>query len=417
MKAIRSFLCVLFLVSVNPLLAEPVLKPNDVLAICGDSITQQKIYTVFIEDYLLMCQPVEGLRIVQFGWGGERTFVFSQRIISDVLPFKPTVVTTCYGMNDGNYRAMDELTSRDYKGSTQRVIDGLKAGGVRQIVIGSPGCVDSKTFKRVPPEVYNQTLDGLRGMGQELALKNGLVFADLYAPMTDVMAKAQAAYGNGYVFIGGDGIHPGQAGHLVMAYAFLKALGCDGAIGTITVDLGANKATGSPGQKVLSFENGTVTLRSTRYPFCFQGDPNKAGNTTASILKFFPFNDDLNRYVLAVKGIKGTKAKVTWGNDSKEFSAADLEKGVNLAAEFIANPFSDQFNKVDAAVQAQQALETTLVQQYLHNMAALKSMAPDEVDSIDKVAAAGMKRDADLFHAAQELVVPIEHTIKIEPEP
>ena len=42
------------------------------MAICGDSITQQKIYSVFMEDYFLMCQPVEGLRIAQFGWGGER---------------------------------------------------------------------------------------------------------------------------------------------------------------------------------------------------------------------------------------------------------------------------------------------------------------------------------------------------------
>jgi lysophospholipase L1-like esterase len=417
MKKLLALSGVMLLLIISPLRADPVLRPNDVLAICGDSITQQKIYTVFMEDYLLMCQPVEGLRIAQFGWGGEKTFGFSQRIQTDVLPFKPTVVMTCYGMNDGAYRAMDELISRDFQGSTQAAIDKLKADGVREIVIGSPGCVDSKTFKRVPPDVYNQTLDGLRGMAQELAKKNGVVFADVHTPMIDVMAKAQAAYGNDYVFIGGDGIHPGPAGHLVMAYAFLKALGCDGSIGTITVDLGAGKAMGAPGQKVVSFENGTVTLQSTRYPFCFQGDPGKAGNTTASILKFFPFNDDLNRYMLIVKGARSAKAKVTWGNQSKEFAAADLENGVNLAAEFIANPFSEQFNKVDIAVQAQQALETTLVQQFLHNEAALKTMVPTETSSLDRVAAAGLKQDADLFNAAQALVVPIQHTIKIESEP
>ncbi len=417
MKSLQILWWVLFLVPVIRGLAEPVLKPNDVLAISGDSITQQKIYTVFMEDYLLMCQPVKGLRIVQFGWGSEKTGGFLLRIKSDVLPFKPTVVTTCYGMNDGNYRAMDEMTSTYYRRPTQGIIDELKADGVRQIVLGSPGCVDSKTFKRLAPDIYNQTLDGLRGIVHELAQKNGLVYADVHTPMMDVMAKAQAAYGKDYGFIGGDGIHPGPAGHLVMAYAFLKALGCDGAIGTIAVDLGAKQVTGTPGQKVLSFQNGTVTIESTRYPFCFQGDPSKSANTTASVLKFFPFNDDLNRYMLVVKGLKGAKAKVTWGKDSREFTTADLEKGVNLAAEFIANPFSDQFNKVDAAVQLQQALETTLVQQYLHNVSALKAMIPTEADSIDKVATAGMKRDVDLFHAAQELVVQIQHTIKIESEP
>jgi len=417
MKSILTFLGAILLLVIAPLCADLVLQPNDVLAIAGDSITQQKIYTVFMEDYLLMCQPVEGLRIAQLGWGSERTGGFLLRIKSDVLPFKPTVVTTCYGMNDGNYRAMDQMTSTYYQRPTQQVISDLKAGGVREIILGSPGCVDSKAFRRLSPDVYNQTLDGLRGIAQELARKNGVVFADVHTPMMEVMAKAQAAFGNDYVFIGGDGIHPGPAGHLVMAYAFLKALGCDGSIGAITVDLGANQAAGTPGQKVVSFENGTVTVQSTRYPFCFQGDPDKPANTTASVLKFFHFNDDLNRYLLIVKGIKGSKAKVTWGKESKEFAAADLEKGVNLAAEFLANPFSDQFSKVDAAVQAQQALETTLVQQYLHNVPALKAMVPTETDSIDRVAAAGMKKDADLFNAAKELVVPIQHTIKIESEP
>jgi lysophospholipase L1-like esterase len=417
MKSKFAFLGIALLLVATPLRADFLLQPNDVLGIAGDSITQQKIYTVFLEDYLLMCQPVPGLRFAQFGWGSERTGGFEARIKSDVLPFKPTVFATCYGMNDGNYRPIDSITTTYYERPTQKVIDDLKAAGVRQIILGSPGCVDTKSFKRLPPEVYNQTLDTLRGLALTLAQKNGVVFADVHTPMTDVMAKAQAAYGPDYVFIGGDGIHPGPAGHLVMAYAFLKALGCDGAIGTITVDMGTNQALGTPGQKIISCTNGTVTVESARYPFCFDGDPDKPANTTASVLKFFPFNDDLNRYVLVVKGLKGSKAKVTWGTVSKEFATADLEKGINLAAEFLVNPFAAPFKKVDAAVQAQQAFETTLVQQFLHNVDALKAMAPTETDSIDRIAAAGLKNDADLFNAAQALVVPVQHTIQITPEP
>ena len=407
----------LFVASLIPGHADEVLQPNDVLAICGDSITQQKIYSVDIEDYLLMCQQVPGLRVAQFGWGGAKAGLFQlTQVNSDVLPFKPTVVTTCYGMNDGQYAPMSDATEKLYRADMTAAIKKLKAGGVRQMVIGSAGCVDTKTFKRISPIVYNQTLDALRGVAQDLAEKNNFIFADVHTPMMDVMAKAQATYGSDYVFIGGDGIHPGAAGHLVMAYAFLKALGCDGAIGTITVDLAANQATGTPGQKVVSFNNGTATLESTRYPFCFQGDPDKRANTTASVLKFFPFNDELNRYVLVVKGLKSTKAKVTWGKETREFAAADLEKGVNLAASFLDNPFSAQFAKVDAAVQAQQALETTLAQQLLHNLDNLKAIVPDEAASLDHIAVAGLKRDADLFNSAQALVVPVQHTIQIEPE-
>ena len=56
-----------------------------------------------MEDYLLMCQPTEGQKIVQFGWSGEQAPGFLARLDTDVYPFKPTVMTTCYGMNDGHY--------------------------------------------------------------------------------------------------------------------------------------------------------------------------------------------------------------------------------------------------------------------------------------------------------------------------
>ena len=52
-------LCVLALVSISR--AEG-LKEGDRVAIIGDSITEQKRYSVFIEDYLLMCKPRTELR-------------------------------------------------------------------------------------------------------------------------------------------------------------------------------------------------------------------------------------------------------------------------------------------------------------------------------------------------------------------
>ena len=78
------------------------LKDNDFLAICGDSITEQKLYSLYIEDYLLMCRPHANLRAMQFGWGGEVVGGFLGRR-SNVLRFPVTAATTCYGMNDGGY--------------------------------------------------------------------------------------------------------------------------------------------------------------------------------------------------------------------------------------------------------------------------------------------------------------------------
>ncbi|MDB6018260.1 MAG: hypothetical protein JWR19_2749 [Pedosphaera sp.] len=44
-------------------------------------------------------------------------------------------------------------------------------------------------------------------------------------------------YGTNYGIPGNDGVHPHWAGHTVMAYAFMKAMGLNGDIGTFTVDL------------------------------------------------------------------------------------------------------------------------------------------------------------------------------------
>src|SRR5438270_189853 len=74
------------------------LKPGDFVAVIGDSITEQKDYSVNIEDYLLMCQPATGLKTMQFGWGGETAEGFKNRMVNDCFRFAPTVATTCYGM-------------------------------------------------------------------------------------------------------------------------------------------------------------------------------------------------------------------------------------------------------------------------------------------------------------------------------
>jgi len=37
---------------------------------------------------------------------------------------------------------------------------------------------------------------------------------------------------------------------------------------------------------------------------------------------------------------------VTWGAETKQFTGAQLRKGINLATEFPANPFTDAFARV-----------------------------------------------------------------------
>src|SRR5689334_14909324 len=86
----------------NPAKAPPkpklLLKKDDRLAICGDSITEQKMYSRIMEDYLTMCVPELNVTVRQYGWSGERAPGFLKRMTNDCLRFHPTIATTCYGM-------------------------------------------------------------------------------------------------------------------------------------------------------------------------------------------------------------------------------------------------------------------------------------------------------------------------------
>jgi hypothetical protein len=151
------------------------LRPGDVVAICGDSITEQGLYSAFIEAYLLACQPVSGVCTHQFGLSGETSWEFLNRIDSDVLPFRPTVATTCYGMNDGGYGPFDPEREMGYRRATTEIVQRLKRAGVRLIIVGSPGVVDSeiRTARSgpTPKNIIVKRFDGLLRLPGKLPRK------------------------------------------------------------------------------------------------------------------------------------------------------------------------------------------------------------------------------------------------------
>ena len=417
-NAFRSlaFVFAVVLSAVHAFGADAQLKPNDYVAVIGDSITEQRLYSVFIEDYLLMCRPASDLRVTQFGWGGETAPGFAGRMDNDMLPFGATVATTCFGMNDGGYSPIDPGKAERYRNGQLSIVHQLKKSGVRLIAVGSPGCVDADTFGGRRPEqatMYNQTLAALRDIARDVAQSENVVFANVFDPMVDVMTKAKAKYGKDYHVGGGDGVHPDRNGHLVMAYAFLKALGCDGQIGTITVDLAAKKAEATEGHKVLSCADGVVEIESTRYPFCFFGEPAQTG-ATRGVIEFLPFNEELNRFKLVVRGAGDGKLKVTWGNASKVYAADELAQGVNLAAEFLDNPFCEPFLAVESKIAQQQGMEVGLVKNLLHNLPVYKQMVPEESDALQRIAGALLKQDKEARDASAAAVVPVKHRIAVE---
>ena len=421
-KRFSSFWQILVLITTQTLLifssgsAELLLKKGDRLAIVGDSITEQKQYSRFIENYLLACTPELELKIFQFGWSGERAPGFAHRMDNDLIPWKPTVVTTAFGMNDGSYRAYNEAIGRNYEQGTRRIQDRMKEIGAR-MVVGGPGPVDLDSWRRDRPDedkIYNDNLGKLSAIAGRLAKERGFVFGNLHPMMMKVMADAKAANGAGYHVCGGDGVHPAANGHLIMAYSFLKGLGVDGNIGTITVDMKA-QASASGGHRVIASEPGTVEVESSRYPFCFSG-AEKDPNGTRSILPFLPFNEDLNRFMLVVKNLESEQAEVTWGEAKKTFPRAQLEQGINLAAEFLDNPFVEPFQRLDRIVQQKQQYETNMIKRIVTNFRQIRNVVGKD-DELDELLAGvygklGIKQEK-YQEQARASVQPLRHKLSV----
>lgn len=408
------------------------LKEGSRIAIIGDSITEQRLYSNFIETYLLACCPELKAVVFQFGWSGETASGFEGRMANDMLWFKPDVATICFGMNDGRYSALTPEIEQPYTGAMRKILAVLKQNGAFAVV-GGPGAVDTRYFRprdashSANAEVYNETLRQLSVVSSNLAVAAGFTFANLHQTMMETMARAKAARGIDYVVCGSDGVHPSPNGHLIMAYAFLKALGVSGQIGTISLSMRDGRASTTHGHKVLSAARGRLELESTRYPYCFTDKlryppsaPSKSGDPlgAATMLPFIPFNQDLNRLVLKVDGLAWKKAKVTWGRKSKVFSKGDLEAGVNLAAEFAeGNPFTDAFTKVQLAVALKQEFETLLVKSWLTKAPSLDKLLSGDTaghDTLDRTSGKLIATWESLRESAVAGVVPVKHTIMIE---
>ena len=393
-----------------PVYHDLLLKPGDRLAIIGDSITEQKQYSRIIETYLTVCAPELKISARQFGWSGETAEGFLRRMTNDCLRFHPTVATLCYGMNDHGYGPYKEDVAQWYRRNYSAAAQSLKDSGAR-VVLGSPGCVG-----RVPPwggrqgvpvEELNLNLCRLRNIDIGIAAEENIRFADVFWPMLTAGYDAREKFGPDFAVSGKDGVHPNWAGHVVMAYAFLKALGLDGSIGTYVVDLSENKATATTGHTVDGFSNNILTITSTRYPFCATGAPDKDDSIRAG-MGLVPFNAQLNRLTLVVKGGAAASYAITWGKESHTYSAAQLAGGVNLADDFQVNPFSAAFARVDEAVLAKQNYETLQIKSLFYTPAA-------KADP-DRIAAISDEVREPLVDAIAKAFVPVTHTIRIEPQ-
>ncbi|MCW1922608.1 SGNH/GDSL hydrolase family protein [Luteolibacter arcticus] len=383
------------------------LKKGDRVAICGDSITEQRRYSVIMESYLTTCLPELEITCRQYGWSGEQARGFLGRLESDVLRFKPTFATSCYGMNDFRYVPYDEAIAAEYRKNETAMVQAFKKAGAR-VLLGSSGIIDTvphwvKSAKG-SKEDLNLALSKFRNIGIQIAAAENVAFADVYRPMLLADNHAEKLHGPEFMVAGKDGVHPGWAGQVVMAYAFLKGMGIDGDLGTITLGR-SGKATATEGHKIVSDDGGKITIKSTKLPFSPGPGDVKNDDSIRAGLALVPFDDELNRFILKIDFPSATNYDVTWGETTKTYTADHLKQGVNLAKDFENHPLLPAFKKVWDAVAAKQDYETRQIKSLVHG--------PEGAADLDATFALTEKVRTKLAKAVADAKQPAEHVITV----
>src|SRR3954466_9344547 len=118
MKVVQRFLIVLTLtISALAQTRDFALKSGDRVVFFGDSITEQRLYTSYVQQFVISRYPDLNVTFINSGWTGDTVngnpcvpcagVGALARIERDVVAYKPTVVTLLFGMNDGLYKDFD----------------------------------------------------------------------------------------------------------------------------------------------------------------------------------------------------------------------------------------------------------------------------------------------------------------------
>lgn len=313
------------------------LKNGDRVVFFGDSITDQRLYTTFVETYVLTRFPEKQITFVHSGWGGDRVTGgggggIEERLARDVFAYKPSVVTIMLGMNDGRYRAFDQqifdIYSSGYKSIVRRLQSNLP--GVRITAI-EPSPYDDVTREPTFPGGYNAVLLRYSQFIKEMSRDNGLTAADLNNPVVAMLEKAKAADAELAKKILPDRVHPGASGHLIMAASLLKAWQAPAVVSAVEIDAAGKAVTKAQNTAVTDLQFGKSILW-TQTDKSLPMAVDMADPVMALAVNSSDFMDSLNRETLKVSGLPaGPHTLYIDGDESATFTAAQLAEGVNLA--------------------------------------------------------------------------------------
>lgn len=320
-------------------------KDGDKAVIIGDSITEQLLYSNYVEMWTVSRFPKWNITFHNSGIGGDRSGGGNGRFKRDVLVHNATAMTVDFGMNDGSYKAFDEPGFNTYMKGLQGMADQAKAANIRVAWL-TPSPVE-KGEEGPALKGYNETLEKYSEGVSTIAQKSGGLFVDQFHPFVALIDKARAENPKNRIG-GGDPVHPGPPGQAIMAWSILKGLKFPALVSSVEIDAAGNKVVKADNCEAtnVAAKDGGVSFQRLDGALPFFPPESK------SILKWAPIDQELNQYMLKVTGLKDGAYEIQIdGKKVGERSATELAAGVNLVSDVLASgPIADHVKTVFAAV-------------------------------------------------------------------
>jgi lysophospholipase L1-like esterase len=316
------------------------LKDHDTVVFYGDSITDQRLYTVATEAFVVTRFPNLQIKFVHSGWGGDRVSGggggnLETRLRRDVFTYHPTVMTVMLGMNDGRYRAFDDDTFNAFRTGYEKLVSMTRQElpGIRLTLI-EPSPYDDVTRAPQFENGYNSVLIRYGAFLKEMAARTpDASTADLNSQVVATLRRSFEADPARAQKIIPDRIHPGWSGHWIMAAELLKAWHAPKLVTDVDLDVAQSKIITADNTSVTGLresDNGYVwTQRDKALPLAL---PDKDPATLLAV-NHSDFMDRLNVQWLRVSGLDPARKWTLTINGLPigEFTAQELSGGMNLA--------------------------------------------------------------------------------------
>jgi lysophospholipase L1-like esterase len=366
------------------------LRNGDRVLFYGDSITEQRYWTVAVETYVRTRFPDLQVKFLNSAVGGATvtgnwTAPIDLSLKRDVFPFKPNIVTIMLGMNDGHYRPFDAAIFNTYKAGYEHIIQSLQAHlrGVKIVLIQPTPWDDITQEPSYPtnpghvPGGYDRVIRRYCEFVRKLGAEDHLTVVDFHTPLIRVMQAAKKSDPSlaGKIIPGR--VHPGPSAELVMAQTLLEAWHAPATVSHVAINASSSTVEQSDETTIRSLSAGQgqvswteidkalpypiMTLHSSKWP---QFPPDPFGGWTEEIFwKMPPLNSPginpvaamvtrltgtypaLDSEMLRISGLSGSRyALKIDGHSVGIFGKDQLAHGINLA--LYDTPMMEQADKV-----------------------------------------------------------------------